>query len=220
MNKWIEILIEISGFLVLSYILFYKSWLKSLGSEMAKLLTRKDLVLIEENVKKNFNEKLEELKSTLAKNNISHQIEFDYLHRRQAEAAVEIYQKLQELHSAAVDGIKSCYPEKPDPVRDEEVRRQRLHNTINDFQDYFVKNKIFFPESFCKEIKEILKDYWRKSLEYSYMKKINTGEESQSENHEDFIKEINHISKEINDKIPKQLDKIEKRIRSILKIEE
>lgn len=201
MINWIEILIEILGlvlaFAVSSYFLFYKSWLKSLGNDMAKLVTREDLILIEENVKKNFNERLEELKSTLAKNNISHQIEFEFLHKRQAKVAVEIYEKLQHLHSVSFVAAK-------DTDKEGAEGKQKLHHAIVDFRDYFIKNKIFFPESFCKDINEILRDYWRKSQEYTYT----------------YEPDIKRISEEINFKIPIELDKIEKRIRGILKIEE
>lgn len=216
MNKWLEIIIEILGFLVLSYFLFYKSWLKSLGIEMAKLITRKDLVLIEENVKKDFNEKLEELKSTLAKNNISHQIEFEFLHKRRAKVAIGIHQKLQDLHEASFEFNQA----KKDVTVEESERHQKLHDSINSFKDYFDKNRIFFPESFCNEIDRILRNYWRKSWENAYLQKKDSNGVLLHENQDDFKKEIDKISKEINNEIPKQLDIIEKRIRNILKIED
>ena len=55
-DKIIEIGIELGGFLVCSYLLFYKSWLKSMGKEIAKLSTIEDLTRIEQSVKKEFNE--------------------------------------------------------------------------------------------------------------------------------------------------------------------
>jgi len=197
MNKWIDIfngILElIPGLILVFIVFFYRSWLV----EKAKQITRKDLILIEENVKKSFNERLEELKSTLAKNNISHQVEFEFLHNRRALVVVGIYQKLQELHSASFATTKDT---------DKEVleRQQKLHHAINDFREYFFKNKIFLPESFCNEINEILRDYWRKSQEQTYPSEP----------------DIKRISEEINSKIPTQLDRIEKRIRGILKIEE
>ena len=216
MNKWIEILIEIVGlilvFLVTSYFLFYKSWLK----EKAKQITRKDLVLTEENVKKNFNEKLEELKSTLAKNNISHQIEFEFLHKRRAKVAIGIHQKLQNLHEASFEFNQA----KKDATMEESERQQKLYDAINSFRDYFDKNRIFFPESFCNEIDRILRNYWRKGSENTYLQKKDSNGVLLHEDQNDFKKEIDKISKEINYEIPKQLDIIEKRIRNILKIEE
>ena len=48
-----------------SYFVFYKSWLKSLGNEVAKLSTREQLTELEEIIKKDFNEKLESYKNKL-----------------------------------------------------------------------------------------------------------------------------------------------------------
>jgi hypothetical protein len=41
-------------FLVASYFLFYKSWLKELGKETAKLLTIEKMTELQENVKRGF----------------------------------------------------------------------------------------------------------------------------------------------------------------------
>lgn len=89
MDKVIEISIELILFLIASYFLFYKSYLKALGNKIAELETKEQLTSMEENVKnefrekiedykakinENFSTKIEQLKSTLAKENLSYQI--------------------------------------------------------------------------------------------------------------------------------------------------
>ena len=61
-----RIIIEVILFLIASYFIFYRSWLKSLGSEIAKLSTVEELTKLTENVKKVFNEKIETYKSKLS----------------------------------------------------------------------------------------------------------------------------------------------------------
>ncbi len=220
MDKWLEILIEVIVFIISSYLIFYKSFINAMGKETAKLITREELITIEENVKKDFKEGLEEVKSSLAKENISHQIEFEFLHKRRAEVAVEIYQKLQELHSASFDRTRGVHLVIEDGKREEEERQERLQKALNDFRTYFVNNKLFFSIAFCNSITKLLNDYWRKTQEYIYrQERIRNGVLSNEENGE-YLELLNRISEEINTIIPIQLRIIEQNIRGILKIEE
>jgi len=88
-EKIVQIVIEVVLFLIASYFLFYKTWLKSLGSQVAKFTTTDELTKLTETVKKDFNEKIEmcnnkfreelslkiePLKSEFGANNITHQI--------------------------------------------------------------------------------------------------------------------------------------------------
>jgi len=101
----VQILIEVILFLIASYFLFYKSWLTALGKEVAKLSTVDELTRLTEKVKKDFQEqmevyksklseeltlKIEPLKSDLAKANITHQIQFSFLHQERAKIILEL----------------------------------------------------------------------------------------------------------------------------------
>ena len=93
------------------YFLFYKSFLKEVGKQQAKIITAEQLTQIEENIKQDFRTKIEDykskigeqltikvenLKSELAKNNISYQISL-------AELTKMRFVKIEEL---VVDLIK------------------------------------------------------------------------------------------------------------------
>ena len=78
MNKdIIGIIAEVILFLIASYFIFYKSWLKAIGQEIAKLSTIEKLTQLEENVKKEFNESLESYKSKLSED-LSLKISFGF----------------------------------------------------------------------------------------------------------------------------------------------
>lgn len=65
METAIEILIEVVLFLIASYFIFYRSFLKEIGKQQAKIITAEELAQIEENVKQDFRTKIEDYKSKI-----------------------------------------------------------------------------------------------------------------------------------------------------------
>jgi hypothetical protein len=141
-NTIVEIIIEVVLFLIASYFIFYKSFLKEVGKQQAKIITAEQLTQIEENVKQDFRTKIEDykskigeqltikvenLKSELAKNNISYQISL-------AELTKMRFNKIEEL---VLDFIKL-----------QDFIRENMFWAEND--DDFRKNKEKFNELFKK----------------------------------------------------------------------
>ena len=169
-KDWIEIGIKVTLFLIASYFIFYKSWLKSLGNEVAKLSTKAQLTKLEQDVKKDFNEKLESyksklseelalkiepIKSELAKTNITHQIQFGYLHQEIGKVTLELYKKIQELHSAIVNWTATLQPIIEDAEKEATERTNRVNRAMDDFRNYYIVNKLFFSAKFCEFIDSI-----------------------------------------------------------------
>ena len=235
MEKAIEILVEIVVFLTASYFIFYRSYLNALGREVAKLSTTKELTLITEGVKKDFNEKLENYKSTLnellsknieslkselAKNNISYQIQYSFLHQERAKATLKIYRKLQELHFAFADWTATIHPIIEDSEKEEEQRRIRVNLAINDFRSYYVSNKLFFVNSFCTYIDTVFDEYWKIGWEFGFKQGQIKSRGLSKEYQNNYIDGMNKISHEIRDNFPLKIKQIENQCRKILKVEE
>jgi len=142
-----------------------------------------ELTLLEENVKKEFNEslesykaklsedlsmKIEPLKAQLDKNNITHQIQFGFLHQERAKVILELYRKLVELHSAMVDWTTYLHPVVNDAEQESLERINRADRAIIDLNDFYASNKLFFQKSFCSYIDEILKEYWDKGWDFGH----------------------------------------------------
>lgn len=228
-------MIKVVLFLIASYFIFYKSWLKSLGNEVAKLSTKEQLTKLEEKVKKDFNEKLESyksklneelalriepIKSELAKNNITHQIKFGYLHEQRAKVILELYSKLQELHSAMMNWTAILQPIIEDAKKENEERTIRVNKAINDFKNYYIPNKLFFSENFCLFIDDLFKEYWDKGWEFGYSKsRIESGQITE-EYFKHYSDEMNKISREIRETLPTKLQEMEARFRKILNVED
>lgn len=233
--NWIDLIIKVALFLIGSYLVFYQSWLKFLGREIAQLSTRTQLTQLEEDVKKEFNEKLEDykiklneeltlkiepLKSDLAKNNILYQIQYSHLHQERAKVTLNIYQKLQELHSSMVDWTTSLQPIIEDAEKESEERRNRVNNAISDFRDYYILNKLFFSKGFCNYIDEIFKEYWDKGWEFGWNEDRLKSRDLPAGYIEEYSKEMMKISKEIRAKLPEKIIEIEDQCRKILGVEE
>jgi len=232
-KDWIELIMKIITFCTVSYFIFYKSWLKSLGNEMAKLITREQLTKMEEDVKKNFNEqlesyksklneelslKIEPLKSELSKNNITHQVQFSYLHQERGKVTLELYKKLQELHSAMVSWTAVIQRILVDAEKEDEERAIRVNKAIQDFGNYYTNNKLFFSSDFCVFIDELFKNYWEKSWDFSYKKsRISKGEITQ-EYYDTYTKEMREISNEVRDKLPGKIKELETKFRKLLNV--
>jgi hypothetical protein len=232
-TDWIELLIKIIAFCIVSYFIFYKSWLKSLGNEMAKLTTREQLTKLEEDVKKNFNEqlesyknklseelalKIEPLKSELSKNNITHQIQFSYLHQERGKVTLELYKKLQELHATMVNWTARLQTVIIDAVKEDEERAKKVNDAIQDFGNYYTNNKLFFSSEFCEFIDELFKNYWEKSWDFNYKNaRIASGQVSQ-EYYETYTREMKEISIEVRDKFPEKIKELETKFRKLLNV--
>lgn len=234
-DRILFILLEVGLFLVASYFIFYKSWLKSLGKEIAKLATAKELTEITEEVKKDFNEslesyksklneelslKIEPLKAELDKQNISHQIQFTFLHQERGKVLFDLYQKLQELYSAMADWTATIQPVFEDADKEREARGARANKALLDFKNYFVLNKIFFSKSFCKSVEELIQVYWDKGWNFGYAQNRILEGNLPKDYFKEYSKELSAISKELKEKIPPMISEIEDLCRYILNVQE
>lgn len=230
----INILINIALLLFVLYLIFFKSWLKSLGKEIAKLSNAENLTTIKEEVKNRFNESIEEykislreelsnkiepLKSNLAKNNIAFQIQYSYLHQERANVTIELYRKLQELHSAMVSWTALIQPVIENAEKEENQRRERANLAIKDFQKCYTTNKLFYNKSLCEYIDSTFNVYWEKGYEFE-MKQSKIKNQLSQSNSDIYSKEITKISEEIRNVLPEKINEIEKQFRMILDINE
>ncbi|MFC0428924.1 hypothetical protein [Chryseobacterium scophthalmum] len=223
-------------FLVASYFIFYKSWLKALGNEVAKLVTVKDLTKIQENIKLDFNKQLEDyknnldeklshkiepLKAELSKNNITHQIQFSYLHQERSKVVLDLYRKLVELQSAMVNWTSFMHPIIQDAEREAKERVERANVAFNDFRNFYLLNKLFFPKSFCDTFDIILDEYWNKLWDYGFKEGMIKENRSITDDfYRHLIKDMSEISKELKEKIPEKITEIEDKFREMLNVGE
>ncbi len=223
-EKIISWLIQLAFFLLASYLFFYKSFLKYMGKQMAELATIDQLTSAQEIIKKDFKEKLAEkiepLKSALAKDNMAFQIEYAYLHQKRAEALVEIYGNLQKLHAVMIHWTAPIQLIHSDAKKESEDRLNAASKAIEEFGNYYHLNKLLLQKPLCEYIEAIFNDYSSKHWDFGYRKFRIDSKQLSPEDHAAFSKELRKISSEIMDKLPPKLEEIEEYCRKILKVED
>ncbi|MCS7472528.1 hypothetical protein [Myroides odoratimimus] len=234
-EQFIQIIVEVILFLIVSYFLFYNSWLKQLGKETAKLSTAEELTRLTENVKKDFHEqiesyksklneeltlKIEPIKSELAKANITHQIQFGFLHQERAKVIVALYQKLVELHSAMIDWTNFMHEIREDAEKESQERNRRASTALYDFRNFYLLNKLFFPQSICAYIDEVFTEYWDKGWDFGYRQdRIRSGSLT-GDYYKSYLEDMSKISDELKNKLPIKIAELETKFRKILNVED
>jgi hypothetical protein len=135
MKPEIEILLTAIPILI-SIGLFYLAWRKTTKKQLEKV----------EMIKTEFNEKLEEFKYSLEKKNISFGIQFEYLHRQRAQAAIDIFKELQELKDICKTNSDS---------RDLKIKK---------FKANFRSKMLFYSDEFCSSINELIRFLERQNM--------------------------------------------------------
>jgi len=233
METIIKLVIEVILFLVASYFIFYKSWLKSLGNEVAKLATAEKLTQLTESVKKDFNEsiesyksklneelslKIEPIKAELDRQNISHQIQFSFLHQERGKVLVDLYKKLQELYSAMADWTATMHPVIEDADKEMKERNIRANKALFDLKNHFVLNKIYFSNTFCKSIQAVIDVYWEKGWDFGYAQNRILEGNLPQDYFKEYSTQLSAISKELREKIPPMISEVEDLCRNILNV--
>lgn len=231
----IQIIIEVVLFLIASYFLFYKSWLSELGKEVAKLSTVEEMTKLTEGVKKDFQRemegyksklseelslKIEPIKSELGKANITHQVQFSFLHQERAKTIIDLYKKLVELHSAMVDWTNFMHPIIEDAGKEEQERAKRANVALHDFKNFYLLNKLFFSTSLCYYIEEVFKEYWDKGWDFGFRQDSLKNGRLSGDYLKEYHKDMSKISEELKNNLPKKITELEVLFKKILNVEE
>lgn len=227
----LNVIIGILGLLAIVCVpIIIKSYFKKLGERIAEIGTAKELTTIQENVKNDFRKELdayrknlnsdfareiEPLKAKLSKENIAYQIQFDYFHKERAKVIIDLYRKLQELHSAVYILVN---PMKPKSFAYEDSI-ERIDKAMFEFNNTLIFNRLFFTEEFYDQMFEIFSFLRDKSIHYTSVYQQINGMQYNKEN-QGVYEEIRAVYKEVMDKLPPKLKIIEDQCRYILYREE
>lgn len=210
-----------------------KNLIKYYGKQVAEILTKEELTIIEQNVIKDFNTKHEELKNNLslelstqieplkadlAKQNISHQIKLNYLHQERSKAIIKIYYNFKEMHSAILDWTTPFRRIISDPEQEEKDRLKRVEESIASFRDYFIANRPFLSLSLCNQIDSVYEKYWDLYRDFHFEKAIHESEQSKKYLTQLHLNKLKKIRNEIS-YLETDLDKIENVFRSLLSVD-
>ena len=178
--NWLELVFEIGVFLSVSYFLFYKTFIKTLAKQQAKLVTLEQLTSLEENVKQGFKKELEDYRHELTKNNIAFQISLAEVTKQRLYRIEELIQNLlvlqfyvmRQIYTAESEEDLNDYSEYYRPVvvsskicalylnRDLNARISDLIQTVHDSLAYF------------KDVHEHLTNPAKQNIDFSESKRL------------------------------------------------
>ncbi|MFH1421317.1 MAG: hypothetical protein ABIH42_01165 [Planctomycetota bacterium] len=154
---------------------------------------------------------LEKLRNELKIQAVEHEIKFRSMHEKQAEVIAETYSLLQKF-SNAVSSYVSIYEISGELNKEEKYTI--VKKALEEFKNYFLPNKLFFPKHTMKQIDELAKKLFETSEDFTWevlIPKINN--ETNSKNLSQRWYECYQITKE---DIPPLLAKMESYFQKLL----
>lgn len=142
--EWYEIVLQVIAFLIISYFIFYKAFLKKLGEKTAELATSKQLTESVEEVKDKFNKDLESFKGDIQKD-VAKEIEPLKAALNKENIGFQIY---------TTEYVRLMF-----------LRLDDLYGSLYYFQKFVIDNFINTAYTDPKEFEELRQLYFKKSFE-------------------------------------------------------
>lgn len=157
MDPWQSILLAFGGNAALLLVL---AWLaRSFGSQ----LLAKDLEKFKADLAAASTATTERLKHELQLTALEHQVRFSKLHERRAEVVADLYGLLVEAQWASQSFV-SVAEWAGEPSKQEKY--VSAMNKAAEFFRYFDKNRIYLPESLCKQLEEFIRNMRNRVIEF------------------------------------------------------
>ena len=118
-----------------------------------------------------------------------------------------------------IDWTNFIHPIIEDPVLEEQERNKRANFALHDFKNFYLTNRLFFSESFCKYIDDVFKVYWDKGWDFGYRQERLKSGQLEKEFQLEYMKDMTEISKELRENLPAKISEIETKFRQILNVE-
>lgn len=165
------------SFLAASYLLFFDSFIKTLGEETAKNMVLEEKTTIEEQIRIGFSQLLEEHKADLAKKNIAFGADYTLYITERTKVCDELYKKLVDLYALACKHTNIKTHESYYSI-DNLRFAGSFSSNYSIMMEYYNKNKIYISEGIRNLIigfTTILDEHCRKYTEF-YVKYKNEGD--------------------------------------------
>ena len=177
------------------------------------------------------NQNLESFKSQIEKQNkdFQHQLDtklnefnirFSKLHQERAEAIKKLYVKIVELHSAMMDFTRLMKPVIEDHEKEEQERLSRVNSAFQDFNNFYLRNRIFFEKSMVEKLDNLSKEYWDKGWDFAFMNQQFQEGSLSKEVFQEYFEKSKKISETVEKDFTKLIEEIEDEFRKMLGVEE
>ncbi len=214
MDKLIELLIS-SGppaLLVLVGLVWGKNLIEYFFKETIEI-KKDELAQNLENYKKEIEQENKNFQHQLDAKLQEFNIKFASLHNERAEIIKNLYTKLIELHSAIHNFTRVGHLVYKDAKIEEQDRIDRVDNSLKEFTNYYLPNKIFFSKSIISKIDVLFKDYWNTGFDFA---KVLRDRKNPPQYRDSKIDEWKNISDKVDSYFPPLIEELENDFRDIL----
>jgi lipopolysaccharide biosynthesis regulator YciM len=139
-------------------------------------------------------------------------LQFSQLHEKRAEFTGELYQRFVEFEDALRD-LTHLLEQPSDDTKEEEL--DAAAKAGNNFLNYYMKRKIYFPKEICNTIEEAVEE----SMEIVNEQRIQAAKSEVHLGPEDFEKEVEHWERVTEEDIPDLKEDLEEHFRELLGVE-
>lgn len=218
-----RIVIDVLAFIIVSYFLFYKNYVKELGKKIAELTTIADKTQIVETVRKQFNDDLERVKgeiqvnvaatvkpleALLQKENITHQIfTSEYIKLR--------FERLDILYAKVYELKKFCETQFFLFTNETEFtdKRESFYKCYDEVQDAFYRAAIYTDDNVQASVVDFLNESFKAMKSFSRV--IETNKSMYNQTREELRIKMSNINSQAALNLDTAISKLPELLRNI-----
>ncbi len=175
MDYWdsiIIILLLVAQIIIMCLKLFGKSFVKTLGTNIADLVTTRTKTKIEENVKQGFRSALEEHKALLNKKNKVYEIDYSLFKQKSFDTMIELYSKLAIFQGCAYQYTNLFISAGQDVEKTMKQRKDNYQESYHNLRNYIIHNKLLIEEELFEKISKAIEKINSQCIEFEFQNQI------------------------------------------------
>lgn len=143
-------------------------------------------------------------------------IRFSSLHQERAEVIRQLYYKLVELQSSMFNLTRRAHLVINNAHKEEDERLERMNKALQDFNNYYLPNKIYFNSEITNKLNNLSKEYWDKGWDYSFISKQFKEGSIPRDLFDEYFEKSKSISNIVEKDFVKLIEELENDFRQIL----
>jgi len=146
-------------------------------------------------------------------------IRFSQLHQDRATIFKQLYHNLVELQSAMIDFTRRMHPVIADAEKEANDRLERVNKALDNYNNFYIVNGIYFSKEILSKLKNISKQYWDKGWDFAYISRELKSAQLSQDIYENFLGQSREISKTVDKEFTILIEELEDEFRKILGVE-
>jgi hypothetical protein len=182
-----------------------RHWIIDRLANSIKYSYEKELETHKADLKRDYDVQIEKLKSELAEKNFR----FSHVFEQTTKAISDTHHKLLEVHLAAQKYVELLRAENSN---DRESDLAILQQRVNEFGDYYRRNKIFIPKITAKKIDQVFGNIISLARTFNISERVSRARVTNSHVLERYVQRL----EDLREDVPKLLESLEDEFQQIL----